>query len=710
MPSALPIVALAALAAQQDTVRRDSLPRDTAFQLSELVVTGTRAAPVLRIEQPTVMAVRAPTPSDRALGRVAADLLRDLAGVHVQQTSAGQGAVVLRGLVGNQVLLLVDGVPLNNGTFRDGPGQYLATIDPESVERVEVVRGPASVLYGSDAQGGVVNMLTTSFPGAGRGLHMSATATSATRGGRARVAGGLAGRNWQLGAGISAASAGDQAAGGNVGRQTPTGFDALGLDARLALDAGQRHKLTVAAQHFRMYDVPRYDRYVNLRAPAPGPDVEHVFDPQARQLAYVRHRFEPGKQALATLETTASLAVQREGRDQVRRLGSGLPDSLREHVRDDVYTPGLSVVGTSFAHVAGRLAKLTWGGEAYRDRLASSGYREVIATGARTPLLRPTASGDVPSGRFPDGSTAVRTGLFLSAETEAVRRVRVTAGGRWSWFRNEADVGLAFGGRVVGTSGEVTGQVGIVTELARDWRFTTRVAQGFRAPNLYDLTNVGPVPGGIQLPNPTARPERSLSFEAGLRYAGPSAGLDIEVYRSTIEDFIDRTIGVFNGDTLFNGLRVFQGTNVGTAWQRGIEAEALWRGHGLELRGTLLYTHGEQELASGAREPMSKIPPLNGSARVKWTAPNGPWVEYGLRWATAQDRLSARDLRDTRIPPGGTPGYTAHGVRAGVDLGPDLTLTAGVDNLANALYRDHGSGVDNPGRHVWVGLSWTADF
>ncbi|MBI3981896.1 MAG: TonB-dependent receptor [Gemmatimonadetes bacterium] len=674
------------------------------------MVTATRSAPVLRIEQPTVVTVKVPTPSDRALGRVAADLLRDLAGVHVQQTSAGQGAVVLRGLVGNQVLLLVDGVPLNNGTFRDGPGQYLATIDPESVERVEVVRGPASVLYGSDAQGGVVNMLTTSFPGAGRGLHMAATATSATRGGRARLAGGLAGTTWRLGAGISAATAGDQTAGGNLGRQTPTGFDALGLDAKFSLDAGAQHKLTVAAQHFRMRDVPRYDRYVDFRAPAPGADVEHVFDPQARQLVYARHRYEPGKQALTTLEATASLAIQREGRGQIRRLGSGLPDSVREHVRDDVYTPGLSVVGTSFAHVANRLAKITWGGEAYRDRLTSSGYTEVLATGARTTLLRSTTTGTVPSGRFPDGSSGIRTGLFLSAESEVVPRIRVTTGGRWSWFRNEAEVGLGFGGRVVGTSSDLTGQLGIVSELAQDWRLAVRVAEGFRAPNLYDLTNVGPVPGGIQLPNPTALPERSLSVEAGLRYAGPSAGLDIEVYRSTIDDFIDRTLGVFNADTLFNGARVFQGLNVGTAWQRGIEAEALWRGSSIELRGTLLYTHGEQELAPGVREPMSKIPPLNGSGRLKWTAPIGPWVEYVLRWATAQDRLSARDLRDTRIPPGGTPGYAAHGIRAGMELGPDVMLTGGVDNLANALYRDHGSGVDNPGRHVWVGLSWTADF
>jgi outer membrane receptor for ferrienterochelin and colicin len=155
------------------------------IRLRAVVITATRAKEAARFEQPLAITLVETRSDRRSSGRIAADLLRDAPGIHVQQTSAGQGAVVLRGLTGNQVLLLVDGVPLNNGTFRDGPGQYLATIDPETVERAEVVRGPASVLYGSDAQGGVVHLVTRPHPDDHNGARLVVNGTTATAGLRA---------------------------------------------------------------------------------------------------------------------------------------------------------------------------------------------------------------------------------------------------------------------------------------------------------------------------------------------------------------------------------------------------------------------------------------------------------------------------------------------------------------------------------------------
>ena len=83
-------------------------------------------------------------------------------GVMMQRTGAGQASPFVRGLTGPQVLILVDGVRMNNSTFRYGPNQYFATIDPGTIERIEVVRGPQSVLWGSDAIGGVINVVTRS--------------------------------------------------------------------------------------------------------------------------------------------------------------------------------------------------------------------------------------------------------------------------------------------------------------------------------------------------------------------------------------------------------------------------------------------------------------------------------------------------------------------------------------------------------------------
>ncbi|MGD8726427.1 MAG: TonB-dependent receptor, partial [Gemmatimonadales bacterium] len=292
----------------------------------------------------------------------------------------------------------------------------------------------------------------------------------------------------------------------------------------------------------------------------------------------------------------------------------------------------------------------------------------------------------------------------LSAEAPMGRLLKLSLGGRWSHFGNQANLGTALGGAVENSSSALTGQIGAVLTPARSWRITGRVAQGFRAPNLYDLTRAGPVPGGIALPNPDATPERSLSGELGVRFSSPDAAFDITAYYTRVTDFIDRVPGDFMGDTLFNGERIYQGQNVGTARIRGVEAEAIKRLGPLRITATVLYTYGDQTMADGVEEPMSKIPPLGGHAALRWTTPlRTLWVEYLLRWAVRQDRLGTRDLGDPRIPEGGTPGYAVHGVRAAWAVTSALNVSAGFENLADALYRTHASGVDAAGRHVWLG-------
>ncbi len=698
--AALLTVSAISVAAQDTTVR------DTVIFLDEVVVSGTRSAETQRLDQPLSLAVAVPTLASRSSGSVAAHLLRDLPGVFVQQTSAGQGSVVLRGMIGNQVLVLVDGVPMNNGTYRDGPGQYLATVDPETIERIEVVRGPASTLYGSDAQGGVVNIITSSHAptSSPRSVRVVGVGSSADRSVRGRVSVGLTGTRWKLGVGGTLASVGDLRAGGDVGAQEPTGFGMAGFDANLTLTPAPMHTVRGSVQHFSLSDVPRYDRYVTFRAPATGSDAEHLFDPQTRQLAFARHTFEPMRPGLMRLQTTVSLATQREGRSRIPLDDTGQPSDERTSWRDDVYTPGASVIGSSFLVVGGRAVVLSWGGDWHHDVLNSEGYVETVSTGARTPLLIDTGQGPIATGNFPDGADADRLGVFVSGDVALSEVVRMSFGGRWSRFRNRAALDTDFGGAVSNSSADLTGQLGVVITPADSWRVAARVAEGFRAPNLYDLTRVGPVPGGVALPNPDAEPERSLSGELAVRYAAPRAAFEITAYFTRITDFIDRVPSEFQGDTLFNGERVFQGRNVGTARIRGMEAEGATAVGPLRIRASMLFTHGEQDAVGGGEEPISKIPPLTGHTSVRWNV-RGVSVEYLLRWATRQDRLSSRDQRDPRIPADGTPGYAVHGIRASAAVSRTLNVSAGLENLTDALYRTHASGVDGAGRHVWLGLS-----
>jgi hemoglobin/transferrin/lactoferrin receptor protein len=326
-------------------------------------------------------------------------------------------------------------------------------------------------------------------------------------------------------------------------------------------------------------------------------------------------------------------------------------------------------------------------------------------TGAVTPVVRETATGLTAAGKFPTGATMDRTGAFLEISTMVVPRLRVSAGGRWSGFRTRAEVGTEFGGAVENTASALTGQGGLVLSVTQSLDAVARVAQGFRAPNLYDLTNIGAVPGGVVIPNPDAKPERSLSYEAGVRVHTQRTAAEVTAYRTLIHDFIDRAPASMNGDTLLDGERVFQGQNVGEARLWGVEAEAAHALGRVDARATLLYTYGQQTLGDGTREPMSKIPPLAGTLRLRWLGAAGRWwAGYQLAWAGRQDRLSSRDLGDSRIAPGGTHGYAVHSLLASVAVTPVLSASLGFENLTNTLYRTHASGVDAPGRHVWVGV------
>jgi len=232
----------------------------------ELVVLGRRGT------APSFTTARALTVvgegvMDSGLSRTTPEALAAAEGVWLQKTNHGGGSPFVRGLTGNQVLILLDGIPLNNATYRYGPNQYLATIDPASVEHIEVARGLGSVLYGSDALGGVINVVSkgpalggTRFGGVAHskwissGMEKSAHLDLFASGSRAAVRGGLSLRDF-----------GDLRAGGGLGFQRPSGYGEWAGHARALLRLSDQHVLNLAFQHVRQDDVPRYDQVAPAR-------------------------------------------------------------------------------------------------------------------------------------------------------------------------------------------------------------------------------------------------------------------------------------------------------------------------------------------------------------------------------------------------------------------------------------------------------------
>jgi iron complex outermembrane receptor protein/hemoglobin/transferrin/lactoferrin receptor protein len=629
--------------------------------------------------------------------RTTPEALADIAGVLVQETNYGGGSPIVRGLIGNQILVLVDGVRINNAIFRLGPNQYLNTIDIHQVERIEVVRGTGSTLYGSDALGGTIHVITKSprAPGAAGtddppARRIFTRYASADRGATGRI--DLAGSRDRVRAvgGISVKSFGDLRAGGATGLQPFTGYDEWDADLKVVAVPARDHEVTVSVQHVHQNGVPRSDKLLS------GDDRKREWDPESRSLVNVqlrRHRALPGVRDLLV-----GVDYQEQS-ERLFRIPTSSPDVERRH-RDVVRTIGFQALLDSRL---GRRHRLTWGFDFAFDHVNSTRVDVDLETGVETEK----------TGNFADDSEFRSYAGFIHDEVEMPGPLDVSLGLRYTGNTLEAAVEDPATGRldIHTTSHALTGSVFARLSLGRHLSLNGGVSQGFRAPNIDDTTVLGTFASGFEVPNPALDPEQSVNVEVGLKANHPRFTGAAFYFRSAYRDIIEREPGTYDGlsflDEDGDGVRddgedaVFQRRNTGRARIHGSEAEAR-----LRLRpawtafGGFSWTHGENIVDD---VPFRRIPPAMGFFGVRWRPSERLWLEHVHRFAGRQARLAPEDIDDPRIPDGGTPGYLTWNLRGGLDLERLGNLTLSLENLTNTKYRLHGSGIDAPGRSLVIG-------
>jgi outer membrane receptor protein involved in Fe transport len=652
-----------------------------ALRLAESVsVTATRDEREA-FEVPRSVAIVAEAELRRTAPRTSAEALARAPGVFVQKTNHGGGSPFVRGLVGNQVLVLVDGIRLNNSTFRYGPNQYLATVDSGTASRLEVLRGSGSVQYGSDALGGVVHVRNRNpllsaggvLPTLGvsgrlmtQGMEQSLRLDLGVAGSRAAVAGNVALRNF-----------GDIVAGGGLGVESPSGYTETNVDARGVVKVGRSSTMTFAYDHVYQDDVPRWDQ-VAQRGYS-----RYAFDPQVRQFAFARFDQVRAGEKIDNLSVTAAWVRSRERRER-RRNSSSLLTTEQDTVNTLALTTQARAVPLAGMTVVA-------GGEFYSDWVDSWRIDTNTGSGVATSLrgLFPTDAGAKSLAGF--GLASYRRGRF-GAE----------AGTRYTWTRVTAkdpvfgDVDVSPGAWVGSASASFLA-IDRVSVYAN-------VSQGFRAPNLDDLSTLGLFDFGVEVPAGELQPERSLSLEAGAKLRGRRFAAALAIFRTNLSDLIERRLVAappvmlpFPGED-----RYYQRVNIGKGYVRGVEGEWEWSlSQAMTLFSHVSYTFG-QNVTLG--EPMRRIPPLNGLLGLRYEGESGWWARGSLQAAATQDRLAAGDRDDHRIPPGGTPGWQVVDAFAGMPLSRRFTVSLGALNLFNEAYRTHGSGIDGYGRSAWLGV------
>ncbi len=630
--------------------------------------------------------------------RTLPEALQGQPSVQVQKTAYGQSSPFIRGFTGYRTLMLVDGVRLNHAAMRSGPNQYWSTVDALSVERVELVRGPSSVLYGSDAIGGTVNAISRSTP---RGAEGSGAVWSGSLYGRyASAEDSWSGRaelgmtvddDWALLAGVTVRDFNDLEGGADVGIQPSTGYEERNGDLRLDHWFSNGMQFTFNAETVRQIDVPRTHKTVDGISWS-GTDVGSELlreQDQVRDLIFGRLQWEEGGGLFDTAEITLSWQRHSEQRDRLRTGG-----------RRDIQGFELQDLGFTARFQTPGWGNWSWGVEGHRETVSS--FRDNYVNGVLT-------SSEV-QGPVGDDASYTTIAAYVQNEQE-FEDWSLIPGLRFTRIDMSADsvANPASSGpariSVEDTWNSLVGSLRGVLYLSQESSLYGGLSQGFRAPSLSDMTSFD-VTSAVEVPTTNLDPERFLQAEVGWKGQSGDWDWQASAYRTFIQDMIVQSpTGAFEA-----GVPVVEKSNIGDGWIHGVELDLAWQWHA-DWRSAVTFTWMDGEVqqfdsatTSVVDAPVSRLMPPQGMLTTRYE-PEGMahWVE-GWVWAVDnQDNLALRDELDTqRIPPGGTPGYTVFGITAGWEIAEDQRLTVGVENLFDRDYRVHGSGVNGPGRNVVV--------
>ncbi|MDF1561568.1 MAG: TonB-dependent receptor [Deltaproteobacteria bacterium] len=633
------------------------------------------------------------TLSRRAIGTTA-EAVEEATGVRVQRTNLGGGSAYLRGLTGQQVLILLDGVRQNDATFRSGPNQYLTAIDPFLLDSVEVVRGPGSILYGSDAIGGVIalRLMPPSLSREGRTLGVAGNVQVATptreKSGHLRLSAAYPGAAVYLAASYSDFD----------DLETPdgivpfTGYQAASFAARgLALVGPGRAEVSYTSN--RQLNVPRTDRCPSQQDLDAGLPFDcRWWDEQVRDQLSVAWVASLGP--FDRLEARAHFKRSHEERLRIR-------PGREEHERDEVDSPGLRLEAELSPH---ERLRLRFGTDLGTDVVRSSA-EHAYADGSVLTLER---------GRFTDGARWLGAGTFLLTDVRLHALVEAFAGGRLQLVHATASDPIF--GEVELTPLSALGAAGLRLFPGEPASVDLEITQGFRAPNLDDLSALGPFGGGFDVPNVDLGPERSTAYQASLRLGLGVLRAELAGFLQQLRGAIVRAPAEYEGSSTYDDggelLTVYQRVNTGEARIFGGEAriDLLLEG-GLSATVSASFARGD-DLSEDT--PLSRVSPPLGQLVLRYHRPGGgPELEGVVRVAGAQRRLAPRDLSDSRICPAGpaqcegTEGYVVFDLRVGVPFSEKVRADLALKNVGNTRYRVHGSGIDGAGLGASLRLTWS---
>ncbi len=644
---------------------------------------------------------------EQKIPRSLPEALNQVPGVMVQKTANGQGSPFIRGFTGYRTLALIDGVRYNNSVYRDGPNEYFSLIDVGNLNAIEIFSGPASALYGSDAIGGTINLQTkqASFLNESVGeffTHGSESLRYATAENsfvsRTELEFGQ-GQQWGLIGGFTRKNFGDVDA-ADLGKLAHTGYDEYAVDLRFDLVINDQWDLTVVHQNLNQDDVWRTHSTIfskSFEGTKVGDDLLRLKD-QERQLNYLKLTGYDFNEYIEQATLTLSHQRWQEDGDRLKSDGKRI---------DDFFDSNMVGIDLQLESTINNIA-LTYGFDYYLDKV-DSGRIDFLANGEIDEVkIQGPIGDDAEYGIF---------GSYIQAKLELTERLSLNLSTRYSYV--DVDIGR-FEDPVSNTA----------ASYQQDWDNLSRaikasydltvdgsksvwagVSQSFRAPNVADLSRFGKSRSNeTEVAATNLEPEKFLTYETGFKLKQADLQFEATYYYTKIKDFIASTpTGTITG----GGLIEVSKQNSADGFIQGIEFDLNYQWNSnFSTHADITWLEGRLTRDSfissftEVTEPFSRIMPITAHIGLEWKSDDKTkWLGIDLTLTAQADKLSEGDKNDTeRIPPGGTPSYQLLNIYSGWQSNSNLLLTLQLNNVFDEAYRSHGSGSNEPGRNLILGM------
>lgn len=691
--------------------------------------------------------------------QTSADMLASTPGVRVQKSQFGGGSPVLRGMEANRVLLVIDGVRMNNAIYRKGHLQNSITVSPLSLERTEVLFGPSSVQYGSDALGGVIHFYTKKpgFAESGElNLDYYTRFSSVNKEFTNQLAAEFGFQNVASYTSISYSTFGDLKMGKNRSHgyeswglvpeysnnsrdfyspnpisnpnpeeQKNTGFNQLDLIQKFVINLGPSHELILNGQYSSSSDIPRFDKLTETTGSGDLKFAEWYYGPQERLLASVN--LTSDMQNFLADENTTIFAYQNIKEQRIQRKFGSLDRSYRDEVVN-VYS-----LNSDFSKDLSERLALHYGFEFVFNTVNSSAIGEVLEVSGND-IIGFTDTFAVQS-RYPDGGSSYNSqAAYVDFKWNSSDKSVFNLGLRYTTTQLEAlwidqtfvEVPQT---AIELNNGALTANLNYVYNANELWQFRTLVSSGFRSPNIDDIGKIREKNGFVSVPNINLRPEYAYNGELGFsRYLNKRQfRLDFTAYYTLLDKYIMRGVYDITGSvvTLENPPTIlyddeeaitYANINKGTAYIYGMSLGFQGKiNKNWTTKANLTYTEGA---SYDDKTPLSSIPPLFGFANLNYQK-NKFGLGFNVDFNAAKrpedynieegiDNLE-QSPTDDKSPYGfaGTPAWYTLNFNSNYNLSHYATLQFMVQNITDQHYKEFASAISAPGRNFVLSVNFS---